>query len=385
MEMRFTKTFDRLRANWDNRYLIFRGGSSSSKSISILQMLTLYALKYKNKRVTLSAESLPVIKKTIFADWKQIVMQDLFDEGLFNKSEMLYTFPTGTVFNFIPADSSERWHGLRQHIVYFDELYNIHKDIYQQADVRTSERVISSFNPTAMFYIADSFNDDKTYVDLSTYHDNQYLEQSIIDALEKRIKTDPNFYRTYVLGEWGSNEGLIFKEGTNWTTTKEWPEDYKWRVFGLDFGFSIDPTALTEIRYSNGELYTRQHIYSTGLTNPMIIEQIPSDILHETIVADSAEPKSIQYLNDEGLDIEPAVKGPDSIRFGIDNMKQFKINIHYESLDLIKEFRNYKWKQSRQGEKLSVPVDSYNHGIDSARYALASKTNLLTIDENYIS
>ena len=340
-----------------------------TKTISILQWLTVYALSNSNKRITLTAESLPVIKKTLFADWKSIVMKDIFYIGTFNKSEMVYTFPNGTVFNFVPADEPNRFHGMRQDIFFADELYNINKEIYLQADVRTNEYVISSFNPTSIFWIADHFMDENTYVDHSTYHDNPFVSESIVEALEKRIKTDDNFYRTYVLGEWGSNEGLIFKESSNWNIVKEFPEDFKWKVYGMDFGFSIDPTTLIEIGYVNGEIYVRQLIWGTGLTNPDIY-QLTRDI-NEVIVADSAEAKSIQELSNLGLQIYPAIKGPDSIRFGINLVMQYKVNVHYESIDLIKEFRNYKWQVTRQGEQTGKPVDNWNHGIDALRYGLS--------------
>ena len=367
---RFTKVFYKLLdAAQSNRYLILYGGSSSSKSISILQYLTLYAFKHKNKRITISSESLPVIKKTVFADWKQLVMGELFDYSNFNKTEMQYTFPTGTVFNFIPADDEARWHGLRQDIVYFDELYYIKKAIYNQADIRTKGKVISSFNPVSPFYIQDSFHEDNTEVIHSTYKDNQYLDDAIVTALEKRIATDKNFADVYIRGLFGSLEGLIFKEVTNWNIVKEFPEDFKWKVYGMDFGFSIDPTTLIEIGYVNGEIYVRQLIWGTGLTNPDIY-QLTRDI-NEVIVADSAEAKSIQELSNLGLQIYPAIKGPDSIRFGINLVMQYKVNVHYESIDLIKEFRNYKWQVTRQGEQTGKPVDNWNHGIDALRYGLS--------------
>ena len=381
---KFTNVFYNLvNSAQDNRYLILYGGSSSSKSISILQYLTLYAFKYKNKRITISSESLPVIKKTVFADWKQLVMGNLFDYSNFNKTEMTYRFPTGTVFNFIPADDEARWHGLRQDIVYFDELYYIKKSIYDQADIRTKNKVISSFNPVSPFYIQDNFNDDNTKVIHSTYKDNQYLDDAIIKALEKRIKKDKNFADVYIRGLFGSLEGLIFKEETNWNIIKEFPEDFKWKVYGMDFGFSIDPTTLIEIGYVNGEIYAQELIWETGLTNPDIYDKITD--ISDVIIADSAEAKSIQELNDLGSFVEPAIKGPDSIRFGLNTLKQFKINVHYESINLIKELRNYKWHVTKQGEQTGKPIDNWNHGIDALRYGITWQLTEATTGEYFVN
>lgn len=365
VEFKTTHVYKRLKKNWHNRYIIAYGGSSSSKSISILQHLTLYAYRNKNKRITISAESLPVLKKTIIPDWKEHVMQALYDPRMFNLSEMVYRFPTGSIFQFIPADDSSRWHGLRQHICYFDELYHIKKSIYDQADIRTSEKIISSFNPVSGFWVQDNFNDPSTYVDHSTYKDNPYISQQIIDALEKRISTDKNFYDVYVRGLFGSLEGIIFQEGVHWQTTNEWPEDFKDEIWGLDLGFSIDPAALIHIRYSNGELYLKEELYSTNMTNADIFPYLKGLTIY-----DSAEPKSGEELRRLGANVKPSVKGKDSINNGIQLLKQFKLNIHNESLNLIKELRNYTWAENRQGEQLSKPIDAYCDCIDAARYGI---------------
>jgi phage terminase large subunit len=370
IDFHISKGFKRLRENWHKRYLIAYGGSSSSKSISILQSLTLYALRNKNKRITISAESLPVLKKTVIPDWREVVMQGMYSHGAFNKTDMVYTFPTGSIFQFIPADDPARWHGLRQDIVYFDELFHIKQAIYNQADIRTKDKVISSFNPVAEFWITDHFKDTNTYVDHSTYKDNPYISQPIIDALEKRISTDKNFYDVYVLGKFGSLEGLIFKEGVNWNVTTDWPEQPKKRNMGLDFGFSIDPAAIIEVAYSNGELWLREKLYRTGMTNADL-----QPYLSGRVIADSAEPKSIEELRRLGVDIRPSVKGRDSINAGIQLMKQFKINVTQESTNLIKELRNYSWAENRQGERLTKPIDAFNHGIDAGRYAVQSMFN----------
>lgn len=369
MTLRFTRVFDRLIDRIkDNRYFILYGGSSSSKSVSVLQYLTLYALKYTNKRITLSAESLPVIKKTLFIDWVQIVMQDTFNPHRFNKSEMTYTFPTGSVFQFVPADDESRWHGLRQDIVYFDELYNVPKAVYDQADIRTKEKVFSSFNPTSSFWIQDHFEDDRTVVLHSTYKDNQFVDEQIIAALEKRILTDPNFYAVYVLGQFGSLKGIIFKEGINWKVCGSFPDTYKKIVIGGDFGYSNDPSTAIEIAYYDAQLWAREIFYKTGMLNSDISKILLP--LKQRCVFDSAEPKSIAELKKAGLDIWPSTKGPDSIRNGIDLLKQYKINVIKDSINMIKELRNYSWAQDKNGVLLNKPNDTFNHTIDASRYGV---------------
>ena len=365
VEFKTSKVFDRLLKNIQNRYQIFYGGSSSSKTISILQYLTLYAYKYPNKRITISAESTPVIRKTLFADWCDVVMKELYDPSAFNGSEMVYKFPSGSIFQFIPADDASRFHGLRQDIIFFDEIYNIKKAIYDQADIRTKEKVFCSFNPTSQFWLQDHFLDKDTYVDHSTYLDNPFLTQIQIDAINKRKLLDPNFHNVYALGLFGDLEGIIFRENVNWFITNEFPDEFSKKIYGMDFGFSVDPTSLVDVRYSNGELYIKELLYDLELTNPDISKHIDFKT-----ICDSSEPKSIAELKRLGCDISGAVKGPDSIINGIKKMKEFKINITKDSLNLIQELRKYKWAVNKQGERLNRPIDDYNHAIDAIRYAL---------------
>lgn len=379
--IRFTNVFDQLvKAARTNRYLILYGGSSSSKTISILQYLTIYALKHSNKRITISAESLPIIKKTILPDWKDHVMLTNFDEARFNKSEMVYTFPNGSVFNFIPADDDARWHGLRQDIVYFDELFNIPKTVYEQADIRTKDKIISSFNPVSSFWIQQNFNDEDTAVLHSTYKDNPYVSAAIIKSLEKRISTDKNFYEVYVLGKFGSLDGQVFIEGTNWSVTDKFPTTYSDRVICGDFGFTNHPTSIIDLRYANGELWAKELVYKTGLINATIASILRP--LKTRTVLDAAEPKSIAEIRNEGINVYKSQKGPDSIRQGINLLKKYKLNITKDSINTIKELRNYQWEVSKEGEPTNKPVDKWNHSCDALRYGafdLFNKRNVFFI------
>jgi phage terminase large subunit len=169
-------------------------------------------------------------------------------------------------------------------------------------------------------------------------------------------------------------EGLIFPD---FKVTSDYPSEYKWRTFGMDFGYTNDPTTLIEIRYAHGNLYWKQHIYETGLTNPDISKRL-AEIGHETnelIIADSAEPKSIEELRRMGWHVRPAVKGSDSVMNGIDSMKRYPIYIHSGSKQLIEEFGSYTWKKDKNGNALNVPIDAFNHGIDAGRYAVSMKIN----------
>lgn len=376
MEINFkvTEVYKRLSSAWDNhRYIIAYGGSSSSKSITILQLLTLYALRNKNKTITLVAESMPVIKKTILKDWKMIVMQEMYDPKSLNKQEMIYTFPTGSVFQFVPADDESRFHGMRQDVFYVDEINHISEEVYKQADIRTKDKVLSSFNPTAKFWLAYDFEKEGTYVDHSTYLDNPYLDDAIVTALKSRIGKDKNFTDVYLYGKWGSLEGLIFSENIDWGIVTEIPKTYDERILGLDWGFN-HPTALIDVRILDGEIYLKELLYDSGLTN----QDIAPYVVYKT-VADSAEPKGVEELRRLGKNITSAKKGPDSVLNGITLMKQYKLHIHRDSINLITELRNYKWDEDKEKNAVDKPVKAFDDAIDAARYGISyllSKRNV---------
>jgi phage terminase large subunit len=376
--MRFTSVFYALLDGiQENRYVILYGGSSSSKTISILQYIFLYCMKHDRKRVVLSAESIPKMKRTILADMRDFVMKTFWDESRFNITEMRYTFENGTKMFFVPADEISRWKGMRQDIVYFDEVNDIPEEIYDQADIRTSYRVISSFNPTGRFWLADRFDEESTFVHHSTVLDNEFISKDIVNSLKAKAELNKNFYRVYFLGEWGQLEGVIFEEGVNWDIIEELPREYKKRRIGIDFGYSIDPTAIVDV-YFDGENYiVDEVIYKKKLGNRQILDALNYRMNFDDVkvVADSSEPKTIDYIKKKGIDIVPSVKGKDSINAGINLMKEHKIYITSRSLNIITEFRNYSWATDNEGTLLSRPIDGFNHSIDAIRYSVFDMMN----------
>lgn len=362
--------YDIVKAVGQNKKLIvLYGGSSSSKTISILQYLLLYALKYPNKRITISSESLPILKKTIIPDLKQNVMLGVWNDANFNSTDMTYKFPNGSYFQFVPADDSARWHGLRSHVVYFDELFYIKEDIFKQASIRTSELVFASFNPVSKFYITDYWEDKQAAILHSTYKDNPYLSDTIVSALTERISKDENFRRVYLEGKWGNLEGVIFTEGIDWIKWDEFPDKYERRVLGLDFGYN-HPAAIVDVRLAEEELYVKEVLYKSKLTNQDIAPYI--DYI---VVADSADPKGIEELKRLGKTVKAASKPADSVFNGIQLMKQFKIRIHKNSVNLINELRNYKWDEDKNGKTIDKPVKAFDDAIDATRYAVDNLFN----------
>lgn len=375
----------------DKRIICLYGGSSSSKTISALQYLTTWALESPESLViTVIGESIPVLKKSVIRDWQRVVMRGVFDRRRFNKLELTYTFENESILQFIPADDESRFLGPRHDFVLIDEAYNVTKGIFDQVEIRTRIQVLLTWNPVSPFW-ATKLEDERDDVAVihATYKKNAFVPQAIIDSLERRAKTDPNFYRVFVLGKYGSLEGLIFLEHTHWNKVEAMPamDERKRTIYIVDYGFTNDPSAVLELAYSNGEFWVDEIEYKPGMfnkdihdvikvrhlrdpENKMTHEELKRIRIRTEVVADSAEPKSNAELKQMGLNVIPSVKGPDSVRSGINTVKGFTLNVTKDSINTIKELRNYSWKKDRHGELTGEPIDNWNHSLDAIRYGV---------------
>ena len=346
------------------------------------------------KLVSVVAESIPHLKRGAYRDFLKILMEaGLYREEYHNKTDFTYQL-ANFYFEFFSADNDAKLRGARRDVLYVNECNNISYDSFTQLEIRTREKIFLDFNPVSQFWVHTKIlNMEKVAFIKSTYKDNvdhltgkPLLEQSIIDAIESRkpifdevgnlISGDEQFWKVYGLGEIGSLEGVIFN---NWETCEQIPEFGKWTAYGLDFGFTNDPTAIIKVVYQGGELWVEELCFETGLTNPDIVKKLRSFGVGtlEDIIADSSEPKSIAEIRRGGFRaIRGVKKGKDSINMGIDVMKRFKINIHKKSINLIDEFSNYQWTKTKDGEYLNKPIDNYNHGIDAFRYVCFEKIGL---------
>lgn len=382
--MNVTSVFGKNISAFNNgkRYIINQGGTSSSKTYSILQLLILIALKKNNLMISIVSESLPHLKRGAMRDFQNILTSmNLYNDAMHNKSNNEFTIGNSKV-EFFSADSSSKLRGARRDILYINEANNIDKNSFDELSIRTKQTTFLDYNPVSEFWVHQHLLNN-TSIDIefikSTFRDNDFLDINIVKDIERRKETDYEWYKVYGLGEIGNLEGVIFN---NYNIVKELPESPK-RILGCDFGFTNDPTTIVDIRYSDGEIYIDELLYQTDLTNNQIAKFITSDIDLKSVImiCDSAEPKSIAELQMFGVKCLPADKGADSIRNGIDLMKQYKINITERSVNLIKEIRNYRWKTDKTGKSLNVPIDIWNHCIDASRYGctylLGSQTKFI--------
>ena len=348
-----------LTQNSDKPYVVHQGGTSSGKTYAILQALVMKACTENDLVITVVGQDIPNLRVGAYRDAQTIIFNDpFFTQELkdHNKSNRVFSFGSGSKIEFnsyndeIDARSGKRTHS------FFNEANGIDYGIFEQISMRTTYQTIIDFNPSASFWAHEKLygRDDVDWF-VSTYRDNAFIQSSIKKKIEGYEPTTENIkagtanqyrWQVYGLGEVGRLEGLVFP---NFETTNEFPENYKWRCFGLDWGYTNDPTALVEIRYAGGALYWKQHIYRRQLTNQHISRLIKELGITDEIVADSAEPKSIAELRNHGVWVKPAKKGKDSVMFGIQLLQDYPIKIHAQSKDLIEEFSSYTWAKDRSG------------------------------------
>jgi phage terminase large subunit len=362
-------------AKLKKRVRVVRGGTSSSKTFSIIPLLIDYAIKTPKSEISIVAETIPQLRRGALRDFLKIMdLIGMYDDSRFNKSSLVYTFSNGSYIEFFSADMSAKLRGARRDVLFVNECNNVEWEAYYQMAIRTRKFIYLDYNPVAEFWVdTELMNDVDTDFVVLTYKDNEALDKSIVQEIEKaRDKAEhseywANWWRVYGLGEIGQVQGTIF---TNWHQIDNVPQEAKYIGIGLDFGYSNDPTAIVMVYKWNNEFILDEIAYQKELSNKAI-----ADILKPyggLVVCDSAEPKSIADLRSYGINATPCVKGKDSIINGIQKIQALdRIHITKRSTNLIKEFRSYVWKTDRNGVALNEPIDFLNHGVDAIRYILS--------------
>jgi phage terminase large subunit len=359
-----------------NRVRVVQGGSSSSKTFTIIPLLIDYANKNQGKEISIVSESIPHLRRGAMRDFVKIMeWVGIMDYSCWNKSTLTYYFPNGSFIEFFSADQPDKMRGARRDVLFVNEANNIDWESYYQLSIRTREFIYIDFNPVEEFWAHTELvgRSNADFIKL-TYKDNEALEKSIIrefELAEEKAKTSEywaNWVKVYVHGEIGSLQGTIFD---NWEQVKELPSDAKYLGTGLDFGFTNDPTAAIDLYKLDGKYVLDQVIYEREMLNKDIAEVLKQD--KRNVVADSAEPKSIKELQGYGVRVRGADKGRDSVMFGIQLMQQFEFLVTARSTDLIKEFRYYCWDSDKTGKRLNRPIDAHNHAIDAVRYFITNQ------------
>lgn len=361
------------------RMITNQGGTSSSKTYSILQLLVIIAQSSKTKLlISIVSETFPHLKRGAMRDFFNII-EPWYDVSHHNKTDNIYTLGKCEV-EFFAADEQSKLRGARRDILFINEANNIPRLAFDQLEVRTRKAVFIDFNPVSRFWAHEMENDPGVVFIRSTYKDNDHLGERVIQSIESRKDKDPNWWRVYGLGEVGMVEGLVFN---NWMQIESFPEDMSYWC-GMDFGYTNDPSTLIKMAVRGDELYIDEVIYQTGLTNPDLAKMIiNSTVKYTPVYSDSAEPKSRDEIYAYGVNIHSVKKGADSIRNGIDILHRYNMRVTKRSVNLIKELRNYSWEKNKNGDILPKPVDLFNDCIDALRYGAMMKLNV-QIDNSWV-
>lgn len=370
--MKVTSVFNRnLEAyNSGRRVIVNKGATRSSKTWSTLQLLYVIAeLSSRPRIISIVSESMPHLKKGCIRDFETMLRNEgKWDRKGWNATDKIYRV-NNTQIEFFSADEPGKVHGPSRDILYINECINIAYETYRQLAIRTTETIFLDYNPNYEFWVDEKvLPRPEALLIHSTYLDNDYLTRAQIDEIESN-KHDTEWWRVYGLGETGSKVGLIMQ---NWDIVQNMPDTYKQRWIGLDFGFTNDPTAIIDIRLSEGELWIDELLYKTSYDNLMIANCLQSE-KDASVVADSAEPKSIAEIRSQGILIEPAQKGADSINAGIAILNRYPKHITSRSVNILSEYRNYRWRVDEFGNPTNRPIDTYNHSIDAQRYVALNK------------
>lgn len=352
------------------RIRVVQGGTSASKTVSII--LYLIALAQNDKIPTLTSivsESFPHLRRGAMRDFLMILKaHGYFKEALWNKSESTYTFETGSVIEFFSADQGDKLRGARRERLFLNEANNITFEAFEELEVRTKELVYIDYNPTNEFWVYTDVlgkRNDTEHVIL-TYLDNEALSKEIIESIEQR-KSRKGWWNVYGLGQLGEVEGKVY---INWQIIDEIPHEARLERRGLDFGYSNDPTAIVDIYYFNGGYILDEQLFMKGLSNKQLADTLQNSLA--LVVADCAEPKSIDEIRGYGINITGAEKGKDSVAHGIQLVQDQKISVTKRSVNIIKEYRNYLWMTDKNGRVINEPEHAFSHSMDAIRYGLTS-------------
>lgn len=326
-------------ASLTKKIRIVQGGTSASKTISILLYLIAMAQTDKKKTLTsIVAESTPHLKRGALRDFKNIMMEhNYWKDNLWNATDSIYTFETGSQIEFFSADQPDKLRGARRDRCFMNEANNMELDTFDQLEVRTKEFIILDFNPTNEFWVYTEILPNRTDAELIilTYKDNEALSKEIVDSIEQR-KNRKQWWKVYGEGQLGEVEGRVY---TGWIQIDEIPPEARLERRGLDYGYSNDPTAIVDIYKWNGAYIFDEIIYQKGLSNKQIADILLSqDNPKILVVPDSAEPKSNDELVMYGVPVLPATKGKGSVNFGIQILQSQKIFVTKRSRNIWREY-----------------------------------------------
>ena len=386
MEVKTTVVYEHLDEAfkvWGYSTISCQGSSRSSKTYNILIWLILEAMQTPT-RISVVRKTLPALKASALYDFREILMSwGWWREKSFNKTDLIYTFPNGSTFEFFSTDNEEKLRGRKQSIVYANEANELDYMEWQQLKFRTTKLAILDYNPSfdEDHWISKLNQRDDVYHFITTYKDNPFLEKVIIDELEGLKDTNSALYKIYALGLQAKVEGLVFE---SYTEVDRFPAGAKRVGLGIDFGYTNDPTAIIKCGVLDNCIYLEEVAYNTRMKTNEIADELKVFTGYDA-AADNSNPRLIDeiQLQVKGCRIHGVTKP--GIVSTLDAMKRYKLCIVKGSPSILKEARSYTYKQDRSGKWLNEPIDKFNHAFDAARYWFVDKVMGVGTRKNKLS
>lgn len=366
----------------EEHIIINQGGTSSGKTYSILLVLFCFASEAVKQIITIVAQDIPNLKAGALRDALTIYSSsDIFKATVksYNKTDRVFEFHNGSIIEFKSYENAQDSKSGKRDYLFVNEANGIQWDVYTELSLRTEKKIFIDYNPNIKFWAHEKLiGKPGVRLVISDHRHNPFLSQSRRDKIESLKTEDFELWRVYARGLTGKITGLVF---SNWKLCETIPDSATLIAAGLDFGFTNDQTGCLLVYKQNGELWIDELLYETGLTNPDISQRLTDNAINKRteIIADSAEPKSIEELRRLGWNITGAKKGADSIKNSIDILKRYKINVTRNSVNLRRELDRYKWKIDNSGRTINEPVDNFNHLIDPLRYVALNKLRINNI------
>ena len=362
LEINTTITFENL---LDSKHRVTHhiGGTRSGKTYAIIQFLIVEALQTP-QTITIVRKTIPSLKKTVMKDFKDILIGiGIWDENRLNIADRVYNLANGGMIQFMNTDDPDKLRGLKSDILFIDEANEVDDDAYFQLSIRTTGKIILAYNPTVSPYSwLRQMQDCERYT--TNYKDNPYLPKEMIKSIEDLEQKNPKLWKIYGLGEYAANDKAIYQFEVVDTF------DAEFVAFGLDWGYGGDELALVAVFKEGENLYLEELIYEKGMVMKDIADRLEKLGINKSfeIFCDSSEPRSIEELYRCGFNAKAVKKGPDSIRFGISVLQNYKLHILKTSTNLINEMYGYQYASDKHGYITDTPEGGLDHLLDAARY-----------------
>jgi phage terminase large subunit len=361
------------------RFIVNEGGSRSSKTYSLCQLVIVYCLQNKGKVVSIIRKTFPALRATVLRDFTEILKDlGIYSLEAHNKSEQIYTFPNGSMVEFFSVDDEQKIRGRKRDIAWCNEANELYFDDFTQLNMRTEHKLIFDYNPSDNSSWLYELPAEDTVMIRSTYKDNPFLPQSIRNQIEDLKRTDEALYQIYALGQKAVSKSNIY---SNWTFMTHRPARFTSYVYGLDFGYN-HPTALMRVYWHERDIFIEPVIYESYLTTTMLIEKMGQLNIEKevTILADYARPEIIAEMVNSGYDVINANK---VVKKGIDYVKTFGVYC-MDNKEIKREYDNYKWKKI--GDHITdEPVKLFDDAMDAVRYAVTYIKDEYFTDSAYVS